>query len=355
MNVDLWRQRLRNQQVAGGGLARPEDVVNRLAAVQSQDYAGAKWSVGQRVRNGTDAAVEAAFATGRILRTHILRPTWHFVLPADIRWMLRLTAPHVLALNAYQHRELELDAEVFRRCHALVTRALRDGGQLTRAEIGVVLKRGGIVAETRRLAYIMMRAELEGVVTSGARRGKQHTYALLEERVPPAPSLSRDEALAELTRRFFAGHAPATLQHYAWWSGLSVANAKAGVAMLGADLSATVRDGRTWYGVRTPAPRPLPPEAHLLPEYDEALVGSKDLPMPDLPRPKGRWRDEWHRPVIIGGRRAGTWRRRVAPRRVVLEANLFASLDRGQSNALHAAAERYGRFLGLPVKLEPAR
>lgn len=354
LTVDLWRQRLRNQHVAGPPLANPGDVVRLLGAVQSQDYSGAKWSVGQRVRNGTDAGLDAAFNSGRILRTHILRPTWHFVTPADIRWMLRLTAPHVLALNAYQYRELELDVAVFERSHALFAKALSGGIQLTRAELGGVLKQGGIVAATRRLAYIMMHAELSGLVCSGAPRGKQHTYALLEERVPPAPAMSRDEALAELTRRFFAGHAPATLQHYVWWSGLSVASAKAGVAMLGADLPGTVLDGNTWYGVRTPPPKPLPGAVHLLPEYDEALVGSAALAVPDLPRARrrGAWRDDWSRPVLVGGRRAGTWRRTVTARAVVLETNLFASLDRAQLKALDAAAQRYGRFLGLPVRVE---
>ncbi|MGH7629908.1 MAG: winged helix DNA-binding domain-containing protein [Gemmatimonadales bacterium] len=328
--------------------------MRRLGAAQSQDYLGAKWSIGQRVRNGTDAGLDEAFAAGRILRTHILRPTWHFVTPADIRWMLRLTAPHVLALNGYQHRELELDEAVFERSHALFARALSGGIQLTRAELSGVLRQGGIVAAARRLAYIMMHAELSGLVCSGALKGKQHTYALLEERVPPSPAMSRDAALAELTRRFFAGHAPATLQHYVWWSGLSVASAKAGVAMLGADLPGTLLDGNTWYGVGTRPPTPQPAAARLLPEYDEALVGSADLAVPDLPRARrrGAWRDDWSRPVLVGGRRAGTWRRTVTPRAVVLETNLFASLDRPQSKALDAAAERYGSFLGLPVRLE---
>ncbi len=326
-----------------------------VGAVQSQDYAGAKWSLGQRVRNGTDAAVEAAFAAGSILRTHVLRPTWHFVTPADIRWMLRLTAPHVLVHNGYQYRELELDAAVFRRTHAVIAHALRGGQELTRSELGAALRRGGIAAATRRLAYVMMEAELTGLVCSGAMRGKQHTYALLEARVAPAPVLTREESLAELTRRFFAGHAPATREHYAWWSGLSVADAKAGIALLGADLPGRRIDGTTWYGASERAPRPIPPEAHLVPEYDEALVGSKDLAVPALPRDARRraWSDIWFRPVLIGGSRAGTWRRTVTAKGAIMETNLFARLDREQAAALRRAADRYDRFLGLPVTLLP--
>ncbi len=174
-NPDLLSQRLRIQHVAGAKLERPEQVVERLGAVQSQDYLGAKWSVGQRVKDGTDAAVERAFTAGAILRTHMLRPTWHFVAPADIRWMLRLTAPHVHALNAYSYRELELDETVVARSHRLLARALEGGTELTRRELAAVLQRGGISARSRRLAYIMMHAELEGLVCSGAVRGKQHT------------------------------------------------------------------------------------------------------------------------------------------------------------------------------------
>ncbi len=351
---DLLSRRLRNQHVAGVPLERPEDVVHWLGAVQSQDYLGAKWSVGQRVRNGTDAAVERAFTAGAILRTHMLRPTWHFVAPADIRWMLRLTAPHVHALNAYSYRELELDETVFARSHRLLTRALEGGTELTRLELAAVLRRGGISARSRRLAYIMMHAELEGLVCSGAVRGKQHTYALLEERAPRAPALGRDEALAALARRFFTGHAPATLRHFVWWSGLSVANAQAGLARVEHELPHVVIGEHAWYGISERPARPRSTAAYLLPEYDEALVGSKDMAVPDLPRARGArpWKDTFLRPVILGGRRAGTWRRTIEREAVALELNLFAELDRAERRAIDAAAQRYGRFLAMPIRLE---
>lgn len=324
-----------------------------LCAVQSQDYSGAKWSVGQRVRNGTDAMVEQAFTSGRILRTHVLRPTWHFVTPADIRWILELTAPHVHRLNAFMYRTLDLDQPLFRKAHAAIAKSLCDGKELTRTELATVLKKAGIVAGGPRLAYIVMHAELEGLVCSGAVRGKQHTYALLEDRAARAKRLQRDEALAELAHRFFTGHAPATLAHFIWWSGLPVKDARQGLAAARPRLTSELIGGAEWFGAtRKAAPR-APLTAWLVPEYDEALVGSKDMAVPDLPRSAGpgSWKDEWYRPVLIGGRRAGTWRRTIAGRKAVLETNLFTSLSSAQSRALEVAVERYGRYLGMPAIL----
>ncbi len=216
MDSSLLHQRFRNQHVDDNPLENPEDVVRLLGAVQSQDYPGAKWSLGQRVRNSTDTAIDKAFAEGRILRTHVLRPTWHFVLPDDMRWMLELTAPRVHALNAYMYRQHELDKPLFARAHIAFARALRGGVQLTRAEMADVLAKAGIKAEKNRLAYIMMHAELEGLICSGGLKGKHHTYSLLEERAPNARKLNRDEALAELVLRFLTGHAPATAKHFVW-------------------------------------------------------------------------------------------------------------------------------------------
>lgn len=279
-------------------------------------------------RSATDADVDRAFNSGRILRIHLLRPTWHFVTPTDIRWLLQLTAPHVHALNAYYYRTLDLDRGLFRRSHKLLSQALEGGKHRTRAELAQILHRGGVSARGQRLAYIVMHAELEGIVCSGA--------------------------LAELTRRFFTGHGPATLRHFVWWSGLRVADAKAGLAMVRPHLARTTLDGTTdWFGAPNPAGNSGSTSAYLLPEYDEALVGSRDFGDIDLgPAPgRDRWTDTWYRPVIVAGRRAGTWKRTIAKGRVLLETNLFAALTPAQSRALKIAAGRYGRFLGMPVTM----
>ena len=185
--LNLVGYRLANQQLAQQRFERPSDVVAWLGAVQAQDYPAAKWAVGQRLPACTDAEIEQSLAKGEILRTHVLRPTWHFVSPADIRWMLALTAPRVNALSAYYYRQFDLDAAFFTRSHKTIVKALEGGGQLTRTEIASVLKRAGLVVN-QRMGHIMLRAELDGIVCSGARRGKQFTYALLEERAPPPPA-----------------------------------------------------------------------------------------------------------------------------------------------------------------------
>jgi hypothetical protein len=346
-------RRLYNQHIAGGSLRNVEDVVSWLGAVQSQDYLGAKWSIGQRVRKGTDAGVDRAFNDGRILRTHVLRPTWHFVRPEDIRWMLQLTAPHVHALNAHYCRQDGLDKAVLARTRAIIAKAL-DGGRLrTRKELAALLTQAGLGGTGRRIAYIMMNAELEGLICSGALRGNQHTYALLEERVPPARPLTRDEALAELTRRFFTGHAPATLKHYVWWSGLSVKDAKVGLAMIQRQLSSETVGGQTFWSGTGPIPRRAMTAAYLIPEYDECLTGYRDLAVPDMARAKGMKpkTDGSFRPIILGGKRAGTWRRVISGGRVVIEANLFTKLSAAESRALEAVVRHYGTFLNLPATL----
>src|SRR5262249_52761007 len=150
-----------------------------------QDYAGAKWALGMRLRRATDNDIEHAYADGSILRTHLLRPTWHFVTPHDIRWMLALTAPRVHAVNAYMYRKLDLDGAIFKRSNAALAKALRGGHTRTRDELRRVLQRAGIAVDAElRMSYLMMRAELDGIVCSGPRRGKQFTYTLLDERAP---------------------------------------------------------------------------------------------------------------------------------------------------------------------------
>ena len=214
-NLDIAHQRLHNQLIARRTFEKPGDVVQWLGAVQAQDYAAAKWAVGLRSQGATDDDIEQAFAGGAILRTHVMRPTWHFVAPADIRWMLTLTAPRVNAINAFYYRKLELDDSLFMRSNAALAKALQGGKQLTRPELVSVLQQAGIAThDLLRFTYIMLRAELDGIVCSGARRGKQFTYALLDERAPQARMLDHDEALAEFARRYFTGHGTCHLARF---------------------------------------------------------------------------------------------------------------------------------------------
>ncbi len=356
----IAERRLRTQRLVGKPLAAPEDVVRWLGAVQSQDFAGAKWAIAQRIRHGTDAIVDRAFDAGRLLRTHILRPTWHFVLPEDIRWMLQLTAPRVRAEMKYQTRISGVTPAVLRRSHAAITRALEGGQQLTREELGAALERKGIAASGLCLATLVMHAELDALICSGERRGKQHTYALLDERVPPTKPRSREEALAELTRRFFTGHGPAQPQDFAWWSGLTLAGVREGLALAGSGLRREVIDGKTfWSSPDEPARVKAKPSLLLLPNYDEFFIAYKDR---SACHDRSRFtirRDtiniQLAHILVVNGMILGGWRRLPSAGRTTVAVRLLAPLSRAERAALEAAAERYGRVLGLPVTLTLTR
>lgn len=349
--TEIGRQRLAQQRLTHNQFQTPEEMVAWLGAVQAQDYQGALWSLGLRLQPTTEGVIEQAFNEGRILRTHIMRPTWHFVTPADIRWLLALTAPRVNAANIYRVRQLELDDDQFKRSQDVIVKTLQGGHTLTRAELGAALTEAGIGVQGQRLAYIMMRAELDAVVCSGSRRGKQFTYALLDERAPQARSLSRDEALAELTRRYFTGHGPAAVSDFVWWSGLTTADAREGLAAVTADLAHMVVNGETYYF--SPAMPPAPPSetAFLLPMFDEFWLGYTSADRTRRGGPE-KVQNAMTRPsVVIDGQNVGSWQRTVKQKTAVIEFAASVSLTPTQETAVAAAAQCYGAFVGLPVVL----
>ena len=356
MSTDIARQRLHTQRIAGAKFAAADAVVRWLGAVQSQDYAGAKWAVGQRMHNATDADLDAAFAAGAILRTHLMRPTWHFVTPADIRWLLALTAPRVHIANAYRCRQLALDDATLARSNAILMNALQGGTQLTRTELAPVFEEAGIAITGERLTHLMMHAELTGVVCSGAWRGKQFTYALFDERVPHTPTLTRDEALVELTVRYVASHGPATLKDFVWWSGLTTTDARAGLAMAGSRVMHEVIGGQTyWFTEASSLPDDPSPTVFLLPNYDEFIVGYADrsATLDTLPAEKldSRGNVLFNHTIVIDGRVRGTWRRTFKKDAVTVDALPFAPFNAAETAAIDDVVGRYGRFLGFPATL----
>jgi Winged helix DNA-binding domain len=350
---DIATQRLHNQRVENTTLKAPSDVVAWLGAVQAQDYAGAKWAIGLRSQNVTNADIEQVFTDGKILRTHVLRPTWHFVTPEDIRWLLKLTAPRVHAVNAYQYRQLELDDTLFKRSHDVLIKTLQGGKQRTRSELATALERADIKAEGMRLGYIMMQAELEGIICSGARRGKQFTYALLEERAPYAKSLEKDEALAEIVKRYFSSHGPATLQDFVWWSGLTVVDVKIGLELNHAYLvQEVIGDHAYWFSI-TSEVKPSSRVAHLLPPYDEYTIAYKNhSPVLGLAYLEQAKNSLFGGVMIISGQVIGYWRRTLKKDTVALEFNPFRSLGKTEKKAFASVVERYGMFLGKAALLE---
>ncbi len=354
--MDIAHQRLLNQHLAGASFEKPDDVVSWLVAVQSQDYAGAKWALGLRLRDAHDADIDRAFNAGAILRTHVLRPTWHFVAPADIRWLLALTAPRVHAVNAHRYRELELDSVTLKRSHKALTKALQGGQHLMREELGEALERAGLAeAKGQRLAYLVMHAELEGLICSGPRRGKQFTYALLEQRVPPVAALARDESLAELARRFFAGHGPATVRDFAKWSGLRRVDAKRGLEIVKDQLQhETLNDEDYWFARSVAAARQASPAAYLLSVFDEYLIGYHDrspIAAPEIAARLYTMGNALTYVVVIDCQIVGSWRRTLDKEAVTIEINPFRRLTKADQRAVATAAQRYGEFLEKPVMI----
>ena len=265
-------------------------------------------------------------------------------------------SPRVNAEAAYQYRNLALDDAIFKRSRAALVKALQGGKQLTRAQLGDVLQRAGIAVDNLRLTHLMMRAELDGIVCSGARQGRQFTYALLDERVPPAAVLERDEALAELTRRYFASRGPTTGQDLVWWSGLTTADANAGLDMAKSQLAREVVDAQTyWFSTTSRHAKDSSPTAYLLPNYDEYIVGYTDrsavFDTSHNDKLDARGNILSNHTLVIDGRVAGTWKRTLKKNVVIIELSPFTSLTKAGTCAVEAAAQRYGAFLGLPVTL----
>jgi len=351
--LEIARLRLLNQHLVHPSFERTQDVVRWLGAVQAQEYAGAKWGIAQRTQSLTNAALDQAFADGAILRTHVMRPTWHFVAPGDIHWMLSLTAPRVNAANALYYRKLGLDEAVFAQSNALLTKVLQGGNQLTRPEVETALLQAKICNPTDdrlRLAYLLMRSELEGLICSGALRGKQHTYALLDERVPHSQSLERDEALAELARCYFTSHGPATLQDFIWWSGLAPADARAGLELVKSQLEQEVVESKTfWFSPILPDQKLGFPIAHLLPAFDEYTIAYRDQsPILDVYN-KEQARANNSMLILLDGHIAGAWKRTVSKKAISIEIKPFTALTDTQEQTIQAAADRYGAFLGVSV------
>ncbi|HXT69185.1 MAG TPA: winged helix DNA-binding domain-containing protein [Vicinamibacterales bacterium] len=310
---DIVRGRLRNQFLEKRHTGTAAELVAWMGAVQAQEYEHARWGLGLRLAGSRVAdAIESEISAGRILRTHVMRPTWHFVVAEDLRWMQALTSSRVHSRMAPYNRRLELDAKTMTRAMSIIERALGDGACLTRAELGDALRRARIVVTPLRLAHIAMHAELECVVCSGPRRDRQFTYALVSSRASLGPRLARDEALGELARRFFQSHGPATVRDFVWWSGLTTLDARRGADIVRA--SVRIADGRHYYSFESaqPASRAVKAvTAHMLPIYDEYLVAYRDREVvphrPTTIMKNGRVVGFQHA-IVIGGQVAGTWR-----------------------------------------------
>lgn len=352
---EIIRRRLANQHLVASALKTPAQVVAAQGAVQSQDFYGGLWGIGLRLPPTTDAKVEEWFTDGRILRFHILRPTWHFVAREDARWLLALSGPRLNKVDVGIHVQLGVDAALLKRSFKILEKAL-GGAALTRTELGRILDKSGVrigPGDGQRLGHIMFFAEVAGLVTSGPRRGKQFTYALLDERAPIITKpLARQDALAELARRYFGARGPATAADFAWWSGLTLGDCRKAAHSLDSELRSAEIKGETYWWSETRPPAKSLKGAWLLPNYDEYGIGyaNRDLIFDAQLFRDVQLRD---RPIfshfyMVDGRSTGTWKREPGKTGVRITLSPFEPpLPAADARALKAAAKRYADFLQL--------
>lgn len=361
---DVVRLRLRHQRLREPFAPTAEDALKNLLAVQSQEFAYARWTLAQRSAGSTAAAVEQAVSDGTILRTHILRPTWHFVHRDDLRWLLALSAPRIHQGNAGMYRRTGLDAAEAAKSNRVLAGAVAGGAHKTREQLAEVLRTAGLAAEGLGLAYRIMHAEASGVLASGipvrsAGGALKQSYALFEERVPAAPAalLERPAALAELVRRYFASRGPATDRDCADWSGLTLADVRAGLRLVQGSspgVLETVRiDGVDFHvGPETAvtAAASVQPRIDLVQCYDEYVMGySASRHYLGGAAPFAPAAGEPAHLVLRDGRLAGVWRHRLVSGRCELDIRLRTRTDPETESAINQAVASYGKFLGLPA------
>jgi len=343
---DIAQYRLHQQQIAESCFTTPQQVVSWMIAMQAQEFAMAKWAIGLRAVGLTDAMVEKSFNEGEILRTHLMRPTWHFVSPEDIRWLLALTAPRVHALNAFYYRRAGLDTKLFKRTGKLMVKALEGGKHLTRTALQAVFEASNIKAQGETLGCIMMHAELEGLICSGPRQGKQFTYALLEERVPAAKKLTRKEALVAFVQRYFQSRGPASLQDFSYWSGLTLKDAKEGASALPASFShATIKGVDFIFQDKDFEKQNNLNATFLMPDYDEYGMGYKDrnaLLNPKQPVTGSTAYSHW---LVIDGMISGTWTRAEKNKKIIAETHPSGKISKQKQQMIVSAAKRYNAFM----------
>lgn len=353
---DIANIRLLSQQITGGKLKSPKEMAGWLGAMQAQDYQMVKWALGLRLPKSTDREMEEAMDNGQIIRTHLMRPTWHLVSSDDIYWMLELTSPHIKSAMNATNKMLELDGQIYSKCNKIIEKALAGGKHLTRDELMTILGKAKISTAGLRSIHIMFHAELDGIVCNGARRGKNHTYALLEERVPKVKSLPREEALAMLAKKYFSSHCPATLKDFIWWSGLPVKDARNALEMIKPGfISEAIGSETYWFTNSFSIPKTNNGSVYLLPAFDEFLISYKDrtASFPLGNHKKAFTSNGIFRPVIvINGHVTGIWKRTIKKDKAIIETDYFHPHDKKTKSLIENEAAKFGNFLNKQIVMK---
>jgi len=343
----IAHHRILNQQITNSSISTPKELINHMGAMQAQEFNQAKWAVGLRLPNYTEKQVEETFNRGEILRTHLMRPTWHFVSPDDIFWLVGLSAKQIKSAMKARNRQLELTEEDFKTSQEVMVKALEGNRYLTRDELSEFLNAAGISTKEQRLPHILMEAEIDRIICSGPMKGKKQTYALLEERVPNKIELTTDEALALLAKKYFTSHGPATIADFTWWSGLPVSQARKAVALNNNHLlSETINDETYWFA-ENHCTIPQPDSAFLLPAFDEYLVSYKnrEAAISADHHAKAVSKNGIFWPIlIINGKVSGLWKHSIKKDQLLLEFEFFRSILTKEKGEVEKAIRIFKKF-----------
>jgi len=340
--------RLVNQQLSRTDYITPRQIVAHFGMIQAQDFNSAKWAIGARLSGCTEKMIHEAFDKGEILRTHVLRPTWHFVTPENIRWMLQLSARRIMQSMKSRDNELGLTDEIYTKCYRIIEKVLEKDIFQTREELTKIMHDAGMKLGSSQMYHVITGAEANGIICSGVLREKKQTYALLEKRVPAAKPLTKEESLAKLARIYFTGHGPAALQDFVWWSGLPVGEARQGLECVQTEFISESIDGQKYWMADTNF-RPFPAdksEVHLLPAFDEYIVGYKDrtAAITSENHTKAISTNGVFRPVIIkNGQVIGLWKKATSAKKIITVAP-FEPIDNVTQQLIDKAAEKFRIF-----------
>lgn len=344
----IAEKRLVSHLLMNNDCKTPDETVKRMGAIQAQDLSMALWAVGIRLKDSTEKSVIETFNRGKIIRTHLLRPTWHFVHTDDIRWMSELSAPQIKSSMVARHKQLELDDKSIIKSNDVIVNTFIGKKYVTRNELVSSLEEAGFVMKDNRAAHLLMLAELEGLICSGEIINNKQTYALLDERVPKRDQMSRDEALERLARKYFTSHGPATKADFSWWSGLPARDADRALDILKRDLYFQKDNTNTyWFIEADTVLKNGDRYIYILPAYDEFLISYKDRSA-SLKTNAGRSVSDngmfW--PAILEeGVVKGIWKRKIINDRVALEMNFFLPPDADIINQVGKGVNLYADFL----------
>lgn len=342
--------RLVNQQISSKKFSSEKKLVSYMGALQAQDYAMSKWAIGVRLKNADEKLINSSIDKGDILRTHLLRPTWHFVSSEDIYWMLDLTASRIKNSMRSRNKDLGLTPEIFRKSNKLIRNALSGNNHLTREELIKLLRDANIKTVQNRASHLLMEAELDGIVCSGIHKGNKPTYALLEDRVKKSNLPGREQSLEKLATRYFNSRGPATINDFLWWSGLTIADARAAIEMIKPEMDSFEINSQTcWYfSPQTEKFKPAE-KVFLLPTFDEFIISYKDR--------SAVMQSESHRKIIsnfgifraiivYNGKIIGTWKRIVKKDYLSIQIEYLNEPDDKIKKLVNDEAERFGIFSG---------